>query len=127
MTQKVKRALSLFMAAVLCCTALLGLGTTVYAAREQGTVYLIAFPRSGDENYSGAWGHDAAEYMNGWSTGQSRYTSVRAVNSYSGNICYCIEPGVPQETGDITKNGARIFGRHIRQRTIRRFQRKRLS
>lgn len=109
MTQKVKRALSLFMAAVLCCTALLGLGTTVYAAREQGTVYLIAFPRSGDENYSGAWGHDAAEYMNGWSTGQSRYTSVRAVNSYSGNICYCIEPGVPQETGDIYEKWGEDF------------------
>lgn len=44
MTQKVKRALSLFMAAVLCCAALLGLGTTAYAAREQGTVYQIAFP-----------------------------------------------------------------------------------
>ena len=93
MTQKVKRALSLFMAAVLCCTALLGLGTTVYAAREQGTVYLIAFPRSGDENYSGAWGHDAAEYI------IDRFQNLRAraeifrQQHFSGTARLCLRLG----------------------------------
>ena len=109
MTQKVKRALSLFMAAVLCCAALLGLGTTAYAAREQGTVYQIAFPRSGDENYSGAWGHDAAEYMNGWSVGQAKHTSVLAIGSYNSSICYCIEPGVEQKTGYVFSKWSEDF------------------
>lgn len=99
MTQKIKRALSLLLTAVLCFTTFSGLATTAYAAGEQGTAYLISFPRDGDEAYSGEWGHDAQTYMNGWKTGKGRYTTVYAMNSYTGNICYCIEPGAPLQTG----------------------------
>lgn len=63
-------------------------------------VYLISFPRDGDTNYTGEWGHGSHTFMNGWSSGTSRFTTVRAMGSYNGNICYCIEVGVPQETGD---------------------------
>jgi len=38
--------------------------------------------------------------MNGWYSGESKYTTIRAMHSYDGNICYCIEPGTPQDTGD---------------------------
>lgn len=101
MTQKIKRALSMLLTAVLCFTTFSGLATTAYAAGEQGTAYLISFPRDGDEAYSGEWGHDAQTYINGWKTDKSRYTTVYAMNSYTGNICYCIEPGTPLETGNI--------------------------
>lgn len=101
MTQKIKRALSMLLTAVLCFTTFSGLATTAYAAGEQGTAYLISFPRDGDEAYSGEWGHDAQTYMNGWKTDKSRYTTVFSMNSYTGNICYCIEPGTPLETGNI--------------------------
>ena len=51
-------------------------------------------------------GHGSLTFMNGWKTGTSRYTTVRAMGSYNGNICYCIEIGVPQQTGDsFTKKG----------------------
>ena len=98
-----KRGLSLFLAVLLCFTAVLGFGTTTaFAAGEQSDVYLVAYPREGDANldYSGTWGHDNLQYMNGWSSGRSLFTIVRAMGSYEGNICYCIEPGVPLETGD---------------------------
>ena len=98
-----KRGLSLFLAVLLCFTAVLGFGTTTaFAAGEQSDVYLVAYPREGDANldYSGTWGHDNLRYMNGWSSGRALFTIVRAMGSYEGNICYCIEPGVPLETGD---------------------------
>ena len=98
--QKAKRFLSLFLAALMCVTTLVGFGTTAYAAEETDEVYLISFPRDGDANYTGEWGHGSHTFMNGWSSGTSRFTTVRAMGSYNGNICYCIEVGVPQETGD---------------------------
>lgn len=105
-TQKFKRTLSLFLAMLMCVTTLFGMGTTAFAAEETDEVYLISYPRDGDANYGGEWGHSSFDFMNGWSTGSSRYTTVRAMGSYDGNICYCIEPGVPQESGDrFTKKG----------------------
>ena len=88
---------------VMCLTALVGIGTTTaYAAGERAEVYLVSFPRSGDANidYSGTWRHPNLRYMNGWHSGESKYTTIRAMHSYDGNICYCIEPGVQQDTGD---------------------------
>lgn len=101
-TQKTKKLMSLLLAVIMCFSTLVGLGTTAYAAGEQAKVYLVSFPRDGDSNYdlSGVWGHNNLTYMNGWSSGSSKFTSVRAMNSYEGNICYCIEPGVPLDTGD---------------------------
>ena len=39
-------------------------------------------------------------FRSGWYSGESKYTTIRAMHSYDGNICYCIEPGTPQDTGD---------------------------
>lgn len=104
--QKAKRFLSLFLSALMCVTTLVGFGTTAYAAVETDEVYLVSFPRDGDENYGAEWGHGSHTFMNGWSSGSSRFTTVRAMGAYNGNICYCIEVGVPQETGDrFTKKG----------------------
>lgn len=95
-----KRGTSMLLALLMCFSTILGLGTTAFAAGEQAEVYMIGFPRDGDANYGGEWGHPDLNYMNGWSSGKSNYTNIRAMNSYEGNICYCIEPGVPQDTGD---------------------------
>ena len=109
-TQKIKKLMSLFLAVLMCVTTFAGFGTTAHAAEETENVYLVSFPRSGDENYGAEWGHGSHSFMNGWSSGTSRYTTVRAMGSYSGNICYCIEPGVPQETGDrYTKKGENFW------------------
>lgn len=109
-TQKIKKCMSLFLAALMCVTTLFGVGTTAYAAEETDEVCLVSFPRDGDANYGGEWGHGSFSFMNGWSSGSSRYTTVRAMGSYDGNICYCIEPGVPQESGDrFTKKGENFW------------------
>lgn len=98
--KKPKRFMSLFLAVLMCVTSLVGMGTTAYAAEETDDVYLVSFPRDGDLNYNAEWGHSNHSLMNGWKTGTSRYTTVRSMGSYEGNICYCIEIGVPQQTGD---------------------------
>lgn len=109
-TQKIKKCMSLFLAVLMCVTTLFGVGTTAYAAEETDEVCLVSFPRDGDANYGGEWGHGSYTYMNGWSMASSRYTTVRAMGSYDGYICYCIEPGVPQESGDrFTKKGENFW------------------
>ena len=105
-----KRGISLMMALVLCLAGILGIGTTTaYAAGEQAEVYQIAFPRDGDANYHSEWGHPALQFMNGWSTGDTDQTTVRAMHSYTGEICYCIEVGVGQYTGDVYTNKGEDF------------------
>ena len=99
-----KRGTSMLLALLMCFSTIFGLGTTAFAAGEQAEVYMIGFPRDGDANYGGEWGHPNLNYMNGWTSGKSNYTNIRAMNSYEGNICYCIEPGVPQDTGDTFTN-----------------------
>ena len=96
-----KRSASAFLAMLMCFTTLVTFGsTTAFAAGTQSDVYMISFPRDGDSNYSGSWGHGNLTYMNGWSAGATKYTTVYTVGSYEGNICYCIEPGTPLNTGD---------------------------
>ena len=99
-----KKRLSMLLAFVLCLTGVLGVGTTTAsAAAQQIEAYLISFPRDGDENldYSGSWGHGDLQYMNGWYSGSTPYTSVHGIGSFTGQICYCIEPGVPLDNGDV--------------------------
>lgn len=96
-----KRGVSVFMAMLMCLSALVGIGTTTaFAAGTESEVYMISFPRDGDANYGGTWGHRNLQYMNGWSSGESSYTTVRAMGTFESNICYCIEPGVPLNIGD---------------------------
>ena len=82
-----KRGMAGLLSLVMCLTALVGIGTTTaYAAGERAEVYLVSFPRSGDANidYSGTWGHPNLRYMNGWHSGASKYTTIRAMHSYDG-------------------------------------------
>lgn len=91
---KFKKAVSLMLAAVMSLTAFMGIGaTTAFAAvGEKADVYLVDYPRSGDTNNNGEWGHGNLNYMNGWKGLSTKYTGLRAMGSYSGNIAYCIEP-----------------------------------
>ena len=93
-----KRAAALLLALVLCFACV---GTASAAEDVSGKVYLISYPRDGDENYhTGSWDHDALYFRHGWRLSASDYLDVRAIGSYDANICYCIEPGVIQNTGD---------------------------
>ena len=109
---KFKKAVSLMLAAVMSLTAFMGIGaTTAFAAvGEKADVYLVDYPRSGDTNNNGEWGHGNLNYMNGWKGLSTRYTGLRAMGSYSGNIAYCIEPGTGQRTGDtLTEKDENFF------------------
>ena len=91
-------ALLLVLVLVLCFACV---GTASAAEDVSGKIYLISYPRDGDENYhTGSWGHDALYFRHGWKLSASDYLDVRAIGSYDANICYCIEPGVIQNTGD---------------------------
>lgn len=112
-TSVFKRGFTAFMAMLLCLSSFIGLGTTTaYAAGEQAEVYMISFPRDGDANYGGEWGHSALQFMNGWQTGNTDVTTIRAMGSYSGTACYCIEPGIPQNTGDVLTKWDESFWDH---------------
>lgn len=90
-----KRNMALFLALVLCFTAITGAAVTpAYASGIQEEVRMTAFPLTGDAQFSANWGHDDLQYMNGWSDKATRYLYVRAVGDYEDQICYCIEPGV---------------------------------
>ena len=110
---KFKKAVSLMLATVMSLTAFMGIGaTTAFAASgDKAQVYIIEFPRSGDANYSSNnWGHSSLSFKNGWHTIAQDSMSLRAVGSYSGNIAYCIEPGVGQHTGDtLTEKNENYF------------------
>lgn len=107
MKTKMKRSLSLFLAVILCLSSFMGIGITAFAA-EKRDVYLIDLPRGKEPNKSG-WGHPALELMNGWSTFDTDYVTVKALGDYEGNSCYCIEPGVPLYTGDSLSKEAENF------------------
>ena len=124
---KIKRAVSFVMATVLSLSAFMSIGTsTAFAASGEKTkVYMVDFPRDGDANYDGVWGHSNLTLKNGWHTGSSTHTNLKAIGSYSDNIAYCIEPGVSLSSGqsmnkydenyfnNITANGV-ISGDEIR-------------
>ncbi len=96
------KCLSLLLALTVIFSNFFSLGAvTAYAAvGEKADIYMVQFPRGNDANRSG-WGHEALQYMNGWNTGGASNTmALRAIGSYTGKICYCIEPGTGQHTGD---------------------------
>ena len=96
-----KRGMSVFLAMLMCLSALVGIGTTTAsAAGTESEVFMIAFPRDGDDNYTADWGYKNLHYMNGWYSGESTQTVVHTIGSSDWNICYCIEPGVPVNIGD---------------------------
>lgn len=103
MKSKFKKGMSLFLATLLSCTSLMTSNIApVQAATGQKTkVYLIDYPRAGDSNNNGAWGHGDLHFKNDDKSYATRFTNTRVMGSYSGNVAYCIEPGTTQQTGDV--------------------------
>lgn len=107
MKKFIKRSTSLFLAVLMCFSSLIGVAATAYAATKQD-VYIIDLPR-GKETNKEHWGHPAYELMNGWSTFNTDYVTVKAIGDYEGGSCYCIEPGVSLYTGDKLSKEAESF------------------
>lgn len=95
-----RRSISLLLSLIICLSTIVGVALTASAASTTGKAIVIGYPRNGDANYSTVtWGHDELHYMGGWMSHKGRYTTFYTMNSYKGNICYCIEPGRPLDTG----------------------------
>ena len=95
-----RRSISLLLSLIICLSTIVGVALTASAASTTGKAIVIGYPRNGDVNYSTVtWGHDELHYMGGWMCHKGRHTTFYTMNSYKGNICYCIEPGRPLDTG----------------------------
>ena len=106
-----KRSVSLLLSLIICLSTIVGVALTASAASITGKTIVIGYPRNGDANYSTVtWGHDELHYMGGWMSHKGRHTTFYTMNSYKGNICYCIEPGRPLDTGLVfTQKGEDFF------------------
>ena len=106
-----KRSVSLLLSFIICLSTIVGVALTASAASTTGKAIVIGYPRNGDANYSTVtWGHDELHYMGGWMCHKGRHTTFYTMNSYKGNICYCIEPGRPLDTGLVfTQKGEDFF------------------
>lgn len=88
----------MLLAIFICLSAFAG---HVLASGVTGKAIVIAYPRKGDVRAdAAAWGYDELHFMNGWATEKRRATLFFSMNSYRGNLCYCIEPGRPLNPGD---------------------------
>lgn len=106
-----RRSVSLLLSIFICLSTIVGVALTASAASTTGKAIVIGYPRNGDANYSTVtWGHDELHYMGGWMCHKGRHTTFYTMNSYKGNICCCIEPGRPLDTGLVfTQKGEDFF------------------
>ena len=97
-----KKGTSVLLAIILCLSTFLGFGSTTAFAAEDVTdeVVMFSFPRSGDQNYNDYWGNKELHFMNGWFLIEATKVTVYTIGSWSGNVCYCIEPGTSLSVGD---------------------------
>lgn len=98
-----KRGMTGLLAVLMAFTALIGMGTTAFAAAPTAVSYMVSYPREGDAVYqfeTNVWGHTDKNYMNGWKAHASTMTTIHCMDTFEGKVCYCIEPGVSRQTGD---------------------------
>jgi len=105
MKHKPKKIIALFLA-VLTIISTFSLGFTAFAATHE--VVQINMPRGNDPVQSG-WGHGDLTLLNGWTMDSTSFTTVKAIDDYEGDACYCIEPGVALYTGDKLSKEAEDF------------------
>lgn len=92
-----KRTTSFLMALVMLLSILAGI-VPVYAAEQIGEVYQVTYPRGG--GYGDSWGHGQLNLMGDWISGGTHAFTTRSMDSYTGQLLYCIEPGVSSATGN---------------------------
>ena len=95
--KQIIKCVAAFLLVLVLCLCLLP--TTAFAASKQ--VYIWNFPLSDDTlKSSGKWGHEALNLRFGYHVAANNYTQFRCLDSWQGEVAYCIEPGVPQKNYD---------------------------
>ena len=92
-----KRTTSFLLVLVMILSLLTGI-VPVYAAERISEVYQVEYPRGG--GYGDSWGHRQLSLMGGWTASNTAAFTTRSMDSYTGQLLYCIEPGVSSNTGD---------------------------
>lgn len=96
-----RKPLSLFMALLMCLGVFAGTGTTAFAATEG--VGTITFARTYDSNGNGMFYNSSANF-NGYTAGGANKVKYRMY--VDGETAYCIEPGVPLQTGNMLQRNS---------------------
>lgn len=104
MKKILKKGMSGLLAFLMCFTAILSIGVTpAFAASQTCKTYSVGFPRDGDAHqvYSNeVWGHPHLNHMNGWYSNDVDLTTIHCMDSYDGQVVYCIEPAIEREMGE---------------------------
>ena len=108
-TQKIKKFMSLFLAALMCVITLCGFRTTAYAAEETDEVCLVSFPRDGDANYGDEWGHSSFQFMNGCLRAVHDIPPALLVRMTAMSVT-ALNPAFRRNRATVSRKRARIFG-----------------
>lgn len=107
-----KRSTVLLLAIIMCLSTFVTTGTLSASAdevAESDKAVVFSFPRDGDENYNAEWGHEKLTLMNGWCQHETKKMNIFSVGSWTGNICYCIEPGTPVDNNEILNSSDETY------------------
>ena len=111
MKQRVKKILSLFLVFAITFPIVSTVLSNFTFAAVIKDVYTVVYPRWNDSNQNG-WGHSELTLLNGWGIPASSSMLLRAMGSYYDNICYCIEPGVPEHSGNTLEQKGEDFWKY---------------
>lgn len=101
-----KRTLSILMAVLTVAGTMFSSATPAFAA-EQLDATDVQYPRPHDSHYGdGTFGRSEQNLMSGWYASSNDRFWAHSLDSYTGQVMYCIEPGVERPTGaTFTKSG----------------------
>lgn len=103
-----RKRFSFVLALLMIVSLFSSLVTPAYAAEELGTIYQAEYPRGGGGTVND-WGHPPMNFMGGWNVPQTKGFIIRSEGSYTGQLLYCIEPGVAIDTENILTSKDEYF------------------
>lgn len=109
MKKIMKCGTALLLALIMCLSML---PVNAFAASKQ--IYIWNFPLSDDtKKDSGSWGHGTLKMRFGYNLTPNPYTQARCVDSWQGEVAYCVEPAAPQGNYDTVSSYSDSWWDHM--------------